>query len=250
MNEPYARKVPLEWEHHIADVITETEQALPQRHLISMNISNGQAQVKEPRPRVGLLNFHYAFPPETVALNYGLNRAIGDNETGFRGTGDAYYRKEGWAFILAGGALYNNLDYSFAVGHEDGTFQYPDTQPGGGSRELRRQLRTLHDFMDQLDFVRMRPAADIVAGLPEGVAAQALAESGQQYALYLYRDEPPGEPAAAEARLKLPQGAYEATWVEPETGKEERVMVQSSGELVLKSPSFGQDVAVRIARLQ
>ena len=33
--------------------------------------------------------------------------------------------------MIAGGALYNNLDYSFAVGHEDGSFVYPDTQPGG-----------------------------------------------------------------------------------------------------------------------
>ena len=38
-----------------------------------------------------------------------------------------------------GGGLYNNLDYSFVAGHEDGTFVYPASQPGGGPA-LRRQL--------------------------------------------------------------------------------------------------------------
>ena len=42
-------------------------------------------------------------------------------------------RSEAWDFIIAGGGLYNNLDYSFTADHEDGTFQYPDTQPGGGN---------------------------------------------------------------------------------------------------------------------
>ena len=32
---------------------------------------------------------------------------------------------EGWEFLLAGGGLYNNLDYSFTAGHEDGTFRLP-----------------------------------------------------------------------------------------------------------------------------
>ena len=52
------------------------------------------------------------------------------------GTGDAAYRTEGWDFILAGGGLFNNLDYSFTVGHEDGTFRYPATQPGERLNEI------------------------------------------------------------------------------------------------------------------
>ena len=76
-------------------------------------------------------------PPVAVAMNYGLNKVIGDNETGFRGNSDSAYRMEAWRFILAGGALYNNLDYSFAAGNEKGDYQYPATQPGGGSIALR-----------------------------------------------------------------------------------------------------------------
>ena len=50
-----------------------------------------------------VFNFHYAAPPDTVGLNYGLSRAIGDDETGFRGTGDTPYRIEAWSFVHAGG---------------------------------------------------------------------------------------------------------------------------------------------------
>ena len=49
---------------------------------------------------------------------------------GFDGSDDAIYRIQAWDFLVAGGALYNNLDYSFAVGFEDGTFEPPATTPG------------------------------------------------------------------------------------------------------------------------
>lgn len=248
MNEPYCCKVPLDWERHIAAVIADTEAAFAHRHLISQNIANGKAEVKAPDPNVSILNFHYAFPPETVGMNYGLNVVIGDNETGFAGTSDARYRMEGWAFILAGGGLYNNLDYSFTVGHEDGTFRYPDKQPGGGSTELRQQLRVLADFMRRLNFVRTHPAPDIVAGLPTGMQVRALAEPGQQVGCYVYRDHAAAQPESAPLRLRLPAGAYRGEWVDPVSGAQQPVTVQSTGEATLVTPAFAQDVALRIVR--
>jgi len=249
MNEPYCCQVPRAWEHHIADVIVAAEAALPQKHLISMNIANFQAQVEQPHPAVSLFNFHYAFPPETVAMNYALNRALGDNETGFAGTSDDRYRMEGWAFILAGGALYNNLDYSFTVGHEDGSFQYPDTQPGGGGKVLRRQLRTLRDFMDSLEFVRMKPARELVSGLPDGVLAQVLAEEGQQVACYLYRPEAGAAEQPATFQAMLPEGTYRLKWVDCASGTaSESDLQHPGGPATLTSPPFRQDVALRVVR--
>jgi hypothetical protein len=186
MNEPYATGVPLAWQHHIAELIVEAELGFPQKHLISLNISNGAQKVETPHPAISIFNFHYASPPDTVALNYGLNKVIGDNETGFRGTGDEPYRMEGWDFILAGGGLYNNLDYSFTYGYEDGTFKYPDTQPGGGNTRLRRQLKILRDFIYSVDFVKMRPDNTIIkGGVPNGYSARALVEAGRAYAIYV-----------------------------------------------------------------
>ncbi len=185
-NEPYERRVDEDWQRHIADVITEAEANLPKRHLISQNIANGSEKIENPHPNVSIFNFHYAVPPAAVAANYHLNKVIGDNETGFRGTNDAAYRMEGWDFILAGGGLFNHLDYSFVAGQEDGTFQYPDSQPGGGGPALRRQFRILSDFIHGFDFVKLRPDKSVVkAGVPDGVSARALVEPGRAYAIYI-----------------------------------------------------------------
>src|SRR5215204_886321 len=146
-NEPYFGGVTMPWQHRIADVIVETERTLPAKHLIAQNIANKSAHIADPHAAVSIFNFHYASPPETVAMNYGLNKAIGDDETGFRGVSDDVYRMEAWDFVIAGGGLYNNLDYSFAAGYEGGTFEYPASQPGGGSQALRRQLKVLAAFI-------------------------------------------------------------------------------------------------------
>jgi len=84
-NEPYFGGVTLDWQRHIADTIVETEKTFPSHHLISQNIANNQARVKNPNPAISIFNFHYASPPETVAMNYALNKVIGENETGFQG---------------------------------------------------------------------------------------------------------------------------------------------------------------------
>ena len=57
-NEPYFGGVTLEWQHHIADVIVATENALPNRHLISRNVANGSAKIDHPHPAISIFNFH------------------------------------------------------------------------------------------------------------------------------------------------------------------------------------------------
>ena len=76
-NEPYWGKVSPEWQRHVSDLIVNTEQSLPKRHLISQNIANGSKKVANPDPNVSIFNFHYGRPPQSVAMNYNLNRVIG-----------------------------------------------------------------------------------------------------------------------------------------------------------------------------
>jgi hypothetical protein len=226
-------------------VITETEKPLGVRHLISQNIANGSAKLDHPDPAVSIFNFHYATPPETVAMNYGLNKVIGDNETGFKGTNDTHYRMEAWQFILAGGALYNNLDYSFVAGHEDGTFVYPSNQPGGGNPVFRRQMQVLSRFINGFDFVRMKPDLAVIrGGLPAKAKAYALVEPGKQYAVYLF-----GGPQTT-LRLDLPAGDYQVEWLNPVTGRVDQKadLKHAGGEAVLKSPEFDPDIALKIRR--
>ncbi len=241
-NEPYFGGVTVEWQHRIADVIVEAERDFPRRHLISMNIANGRALVENPHPAVSIFNFHYCQPPDVVAQNWALNRVIGENETGFRGQADSTYRSEGWDFILAGGALYNNLDYSFSAGHPDGSLS-GYVSPGGGSLELRKQLGILSRFVRSFDFVRMAPDSSVVAGgVPEGATTRTLAEPGRQYALYLHGG------TQANLELALPAGSYVFEWLDTKTG----VVVaggnieHAGGAAVLGSPQYETDIALGI----
>jgi hypothetical protein len=185
-NEPYFGGITMAWQHHIADVMVATERGLPKRHLISQNIANNSAKIENPHPAISVFNFHYATPPDAVALNYHLNKVIGDNETGFRGTNNVPYRTEAWDFIIAGGALFNHLDYSFVAGHEDGTFAYSASQPGGGNPQFRREMKILRDFIHGFDFLRMKPDNSVIkGGVPAGGTARALVDPAKGIAIYV-----------------------------------------------------------------
>jgi hypothetical protein len=254
-NEPYFGGVTMQWQHRIVDVIVATEKELGVKHLISQNVANGKAKVERPHPEVSIFNFHYESPPDTVGMNYGLQRVIGDNETGFRGTNDAPYRMEAWDFMVAGGALFNHLDYSFVVGHEDGSFSYPASQPGGGNAGFRKQVRILRETLDGFNLVRMRPAPEVVKGsLPVGVSARVLCEPGKDYLLYVRsglgatKEKPQKTSFAAgdvNVGLDLPNGVYQLKWVDTKSGRvasgdrvEHRGGVREFGVL-----SFEEDVA-------
>jgi hypothetical protein len=254
-NEPYFGGVTLEWQHQIADLIVETEKPLKKKHLISRNVANGSAKVDDPHPAISIYNFHYANPPTTVGLNYGLRKVLGDNETGFRGTNDLPYRVEAWEFITTGGGLYNNLDYSFTAGHENGTFIYPESQPGGGNPAFREQLRVLVDFINGFDFVAMKPDNSLFANIPSGIRAHALAEPLRAFAIYLAPIELPknGSPLAITNRigtlaLKLPAGKFQAEWLNTESGTVDKRegFTHNGGIRTLVSPEFKHDIALRV----
>jgi hypothetical protein len=246
VNEPYATKprVPDDWQRHMTDILADVMKDWPQPFLISWNIANGKAIVDKPHPAVSIFNFHYAAPPEAVAMNWGLKKVIGDNETGFRGTNDLAYRTEAWDFVLAGGALFNHLDYSFTVRHENGTFVYPATQPGGGNATLRRQLHILSDFIHGFNFVRMKPDNTIIkGGVPAGGAVRALVDQGKAYAIYLRQ---PGANSIA-VQVQLPEGKWNAEWIDTKTGEiVGRGKVDGAGAHTMNSPSFYDDIALRI----
>jgi hypothetical protein len=256
-NEPYFGGVTLPWQRHIANVITERELELGVRHLISQNIANDKAVIENPHPQVSIFNFHYATPPETVGMNYALNSVIGDNETGFRGTNDAPYRMEAWDFIAAGGGLFNNLDYSFTAGHEDGSFVFPASQPGGGTAALRRQFQFLSQTVHRLDFVHMRPDNSLAkANLPPGATLRVLAEQGKDYLLYLRTGIGRSKDAAKtqcesgelQIELTLPPGKFAAQWLDPKSCRslEATRFAHTGGSHTFAVPAFSDDIALLV----
>jgi hypothetical protein len=241
-NEPYFGGVTKEWHDAITDVIVETEKTLPKKHLISWNVANDYAKIKDPHSAISIFNFHYA-RPAAVTDNYGLNKILGLNETGFKGTGDDYYRMQAWEFLLAGGGLYNNLDYSLCVGHEEGNFPVNAPTPGGGGRELRRQLRLLAEFLRRFDFIRLKPSREAVkGGVPKTVAFQVLAEPGKQYAIYLRSSK------NLALEIELAAGKYEGEWLDVVSGRRVAVPMldHSGGVAVFRAPEFAQDCAFRL----
>jgi hypothetical protein len=253
-NEPYFAGVTPEWTDRIVEAITEAEKDFPARHLIAQNIANGAAKVEKLNKNVSILNYHYATPPTTVEQNYHLNRPLADDETGFRGKDDLPYRSEAWEFLLAGGAIFSNLDYSFSASRPDGTLKVT-TSPGGGGPELRKQLHVLKEFMEGFDFVKMKSLNSVVKGgsihaplsgdPPQAKSTvRALAEPGRAYALYILGG------TKAELVLDLPAGTYKAEWLDTKTGRVsgEESFEHSGGDKPLSSPKYTEDIALRIKR--
>lgn len=228
----------LAWQRRVLSWIEEEQEGLEIPHLIAQNFCNFRYPLTDVPEGVSILNFHYAYP-EAVAMNYWYRRVVGFDETGFSGNEDDAYRRQAWRFILAGGALFNHLDYSFYPGAEDGTGS--NRAPGGGSPALRRQLRVLKDFIHSFDFVRMGPDARAVRLAP---GCQSRVLSGRrQYAIFVE-----GE---SECELTLQPGRFQtwrAEWIDTRTGetvKSEDFSPGPDGARV-KAPPFDGDIALRL----
>ena len=229
------------WQARVAEWITEQESSRP-HHLIAQNYSNFLASVRKLSPGVGVVNFHYAYP-DAVSFNYGLDRAIAYDETGFLGRDDDAYRRQAWNFMLAGGGIFDALDYSFSPGHEDGQDLEPNG-PGGGSPTFRHQLRILREFLTKFSIVDLRPDTTTVKHAT-GVVAHALSNPGREYAIYLDGNGP------TELTLTLSAGDYKVEWFNTKTGATERSedFHLATGEKSFTSPNFENGIALRLTRV-
>jgi len=242
INEPYTSERPTqEWQNHIISQIIKTESKLKYKHLIAQNIANYSARIIKPNRNVSIFNFHYARPPTVVGLNYHLNRVIAYDETGFDGYKDSVYRKQAWDFIIAGGGVFSNLDYSFTSDRENGTAKVD--APGGGSPELRKQMKILKKFIHSFNFIKMKPDEPVINFyLPLGTTARALVDEGKQYAVYINGEN------VKYLLFVLPKGNYIAEWVNTKTGNivRKEKFKHTGGEKKLELPKYTEDIALRI----
>jgi hypothetical protein len=240
----------LAWQARIAAVISESEALLGTRHLIAQGICNHRIPVREVDPRVSILNFHYA-SPEAATLNLGLRRVVSCDETGFANahdrvaepTTDAVYRRQAWEFLMAGGGIFDMLDYSFAVGHEDGAFV--NDAPGGGSPALRRQLRVLKDFMHGFDIPDLAPRRRLVISAP-GAFTSAIGTEKKK-GVYIWGG------GRTSLVLDLPEGEWRADWTDPVTGvttTSPTFRHAGAQPVLLETPAYAQDLALRLVNEQ
>jgi hypothetical protein len=223
-----ANPASIAWQKHMVSVIVKEMAKRKNTHLIAQNFANFQYKLEDVNPDVSIVNFHYALPL-SVSENYGLNKVIGFDESGFSGGKDETYRKQAWRFIMSGGGLFNSLDYSFTTDSPEGT----DVQqaPGGGSRELRKQLKILKDFMESFDFVKLKPVKS-QKGDDDKHTVYQLAEPGKQYAFY-FEDADKNK-----VSLNLPSGNYTIDIISVKDGTKRSLgrKNHTGGELQLDIP--------------
>jgi hypothetical protein len=241
MNEPWIGPAPASdrWQDHMIETIVKAESELPQRHLIARNYQHGQGPVRDPHPSVSIFNFHYERDPGPY-LN--LEGVISFDETGVQGTGDAPYRTDGWLFMMSGGGIYSNLDWSFTPDREDGSAELPPAAPGGGGPSLRRSLAVLKNFLERFDLPAMVPAREIVTSLPSGATVRVLADHGRSYAVYLLGGAP--QPLT----LDIAAGTYRVEWIDTLDGavRRRQRLDHFGGPTALSPPPYEEDIALAI----
>jgi hypothetical protein len=230
------------WHKTVSAWIVDTEKMLRKKHLISHNIANFKLPAFASDPYISIYTFHYA-SPEAVGLNYGLNKVVGFNETGFAGKNDDTYRRQAWRFMMSGGGLFGHLDYSFTVGYENGT-NLNNNAPGGGSPTLRTYFRVLKNYLEGLDLATLHPDPSFVKH-SEGAFCYALRDADSRVA---YLEPIFSKPAVL--RLNLRKGKYTATWTDVQTGaviREDRFRATGK-RYELQSPAGANDKVVRVKR--
>jgi hypothetical protein len=238
-NRELASQESLDWQDKLVQVIVDTEKHLEKKHLIARNYTNFKHSIPGVHPAISILNFHYAWP-EAVWMNLGWERAISFDESGFDGKDDVHYLQQAWQFILAGGAVFNHLDYSFQVGKEEGTGTVE--APGGGSQAFRDQLPVLKSFIESFDLAKMAPDFHVVHHSP-GLEWIALSEPGIQYAIGFWGKNP------SWVKLSLPAGKYKYSFMSIFNGEilqEGSIDSEAASTIEVNLPRFEKMVAMKI----
>jgi len=221
----FASEESMAWQDKLTSVIVEQESKLAKKHLIAQNYTNFKAPVPEVNEHISIINFHYAWP-EAAEWNYHYDKVIGFDESGFAGSGDQVYRRQAWQFMLSGGGLFNNLDYSFFVGNEDGLGE--NSAPGGGSKALRYQLKILSEFLHGFDLPKLHPNLNCIKSSP-GLIPYVLSDAYGAYAIYMRAigtDQ-------SSLQLETGEGTFQVHVLNTLTGSYgEPLMIQSSEDVL------------------
>jgi hypothetical protein len=234
-----ADELSVAWQTRVAEWIAGED--APNKHLIAQNYANFGLPVRALVPGVSMVNFHYAYPV-AVEANYGLRKAIGYDETGFLGQDDATYCRQAWNFMLSGGSSFDALDYSFSVGHEDGSDAGPNG-PGGGSAALRRQLGILSKLLNGMPLADLAPDARTVKHA-DGVFPRVLSTGRGEYAMYFDGNGP------SAITMELPAADYSGEWIDVVTGGATALarFQHAGGVRTIETPEFRGGIALRLTR--
>jgi Cellulase (glycosyl hydrolase family 5) len=242
----------MEWQKLVVSTISITEQFLPKKHLVAQCFANFEQDLTKitiPK-KVSIYNFHYAHA-RAALQNFGLNKILGFDESGFAGQADSTYRRQAWRWMLAGGGLFNNLDYSFSVEKPNGTEL--QKAPGGGSPAYRKQLKFLKESLMKLDLVTAKTDTSFVKVSTKGTIAHCLKDEKGGYLIYLEKG------TKAKISLNIPintsnplSNAYLTEWYDPKTGQRltmNSIVFDEKNKNSFQSPDFKEDIVLYLVKM-
>jgi hypothetical protein len=164
------------------------------------------------------------------------------------------YRRTYWAWGLGGGAAVYNCDWSYTVGHENGTATDPQSLTTNSGAAYREHLGALSSFLNSLDLSVMQPSIDwfiIVGGSPHnyssfGLASPALGafKNIDACAAFIV-----GPTTGVTLQLRLGQGneLCNVEFVDTQTGETVTTHEGVSRDEEIPVPSGMVDVAFRVS---
>lgn len=231
----------LDWQEWVVSLIVEEEAELPIKHLIAQNISNIGYDLDALPKGVSIVNFHYAIP-DAAQMNLDLGGVIGLDETGFMPQDDQLYIDQAWRFILSGGGLYNNLDYSFTAEFEQGDWPIPEGNPGWGGPEFRRKLSILLKTMKQVPFQEMDFSGNILDASQGDFKQYGLAREGEVYVLFV-------ENLNSEKLIPgVPASEYEVIFIQIDSGEKQNENLELGQGQALSLPFESERIAIIIRK--
>ncbi len=246
------------WNSVMLDALTSVDH---HKHLYGETAHSATPDFTKDR-RISWLPTEYISPMEiTLDTNYADAKPIVDVETSYYPSWYGRHpveetRAEGWYGMVGGlaGLIHLNAEFSTSNSSAKAT---------STEKEILPQKRVLADFMRSLDFVKMTKFTGFRVA-DSGVLARGIAQPGRQYAVYLFHgtrkwEKWPQGPTASRftvdanwftdtVSIDLPRGAYSIQWINPASGE---VIVtgrqeSSGGELVLETPRYWTDIALKI----
>ncbi len=247
-----------EWNSFLLDALISVDHY---RHLYGETANSASPDFTGDK-RTSWIPTEYISPMEnTLDHDYTDNKPVVDVET-------AYYsfwygsdpvaesRAESWYGMLGGLAGFIQLNSDFST--------YNPSGKGTGTQDtILPQKRVLMDFMNSLEFVKMEKFTGFSIS-DSSVIARGIAESGRQYAIYLFHgtrkweDWPQGSTASRfnvdaawfrdTVAINAPDGTYKVEWINPPSGTVMKSSDRESvdGKLILDTPLYPSDIALRI----
>lgn len=238
-----ANGVAKEWHRWVVSIIEDEESKGEKKHLIAQNISNFQHPLEALPEGVSMINFHYAHP-EAVLLNLGIGGVVGLDETGFMPHEDQLYINQAWRFVLSGGGLYNNLDYSFTADHENGTWSIPAHNPGWGGPPFRKKLSYIVETIKRVPFHEMEFSNSLLKSTGTQLKQYGLQKSGEYYLLFMEHYN------GLELIPEVPSALYKVEWLNVDTGDRQTEHMKLGDMRSISAPFREDQVVLLIQKIE